>query len=146
MNKVKNICDSVVNINLPNVRFRTDIRPKQERAMPEEVFTEFLYDPGCMNMVRWGFLEVIYDKSADSYYDKIEVSQQTAATVNVRELLLEKTVKELSEVLKNASPALKDEIVAVAIAESIVDQGRCNIIKKYTDVDVLNTLAMARQE
>lgn len=146
MNKVKNICDSVVNINLPNVRFRTDIRPKQERAMPEEVFTEFLYDPGCMNMVRWGFLEVIYDKSADSYYDKIEVPQQTAATVNVRELLLEKTVKELSEVLKNASPALKDEIVAVAIAESIVDQGRCNIIKKYTDVDVLNTLAMARQE
>lgn len=146
MNKVKNICDSVVNINLPNVRFRTDIRPKQERAMPEEVFTEFLYDPGCMNMVRWGFLEVIYDKSADSYYEKIEVPQQTAATVNVRELLLEKTVKELSEVLKNASPALKDEIVAVAIAESIVDQGRCNIIKKYTDVDVLNTLAMARQE
>lgn len=146
MNKVKNICDSVVNINLPNVRFRTDIRPKQERAMPEEVFTEFLYDPGCMNMVRWGFLEVIYDKNTDSYYEKIEVPQQTAATVNVRELLLEKTVKELSEVLKNASPALKDEIVAVAIAESIVDQGRCNIIKKYTDVDVLNTLAMARQE
>lgn len=144
MNKIKNISNSAININLPNVRFRTELRPKQERIMPEDVFTEFNYDPGCQNLVKWGFVQVVYDDN--STLDKIEVETTTAAKINVEDLLKNKTVKELSDVLKKASPALKDEIVDTATKLSIVDEGRCNIIKAYTGVNILNVLAMARKE
>lgn len=145
MNKIKNVSNSEITINLPNVRYRTMIRPKQERPMPDDVFMEFNYDPGCVNMVKWGFLSVIYDHNIDAA-ERIEVDTKTGADVDVKALLTEKTVKELSDTLKNASPALKDEIVAVAVELSIADQGRCNIIKKYTDIDILNVMAMARKE
>ena len=144
MNKIKNISNSAININLPNVRFRTELRPKQERIMPEDVFTEFNYDPGCQNLVKWGFVQIVYDDN--STLDKIEVETTTAAKINVEDLLKNKTVKELSDVLKKASPALKDEIVDTATKLSIVDEGRCNIIKAYTGVNILNVLAMARKE
>lgn len=143
MNKVKNVCNSKVLINLPNVRFRTELQPKQERPLPDEVFYEFLYDPGCINMVKWGFLGVIYDNNVE---DKIEVESKTGLDIDVKDLLTNKPVKELTEVLKEASPALKDEIVSKAIELSIADQGRCNIIKKYTNIDILNVMAMTRQE
>lgn len=144
MNKIKNISNSAININLPNVRFRTELRPKQERIMPEDVFTEFNYDPGCQNLVKWGFVQVVYEDN--STLDRIEVQTTTAAKINVEDLLQNKTVKELSDVLKKASPALKDEIVDTATKLSIVDEGRCNIIKAYTGVNILNVLAMARKE
>ena len=145
MNKIKNVSNSEITINLPNVRYRTMIRPKQERPMPDDVFMELNYDPGCTNLVKWGYLSVIYDEQIPKE-DRIEVAADTGADVDVKDLLTNKTIKELAEVLKNASPALKDEIVAVAVELSIVDQGRCNIIKNYTDIDVLNVLAMARKE
>ena len=145
MNKIKNVSNSAITINLPNVRYRTELRPKQERPLPDDVFMEFNYDPGCINMVKWGFLSVAYDK-AEEIFDPIIVEAKTGADVDVKELLTKKTVKELADTLKTASPALKDEIVAVAVELSIADPGRCNIIEKYTNVDVLNVMAMARKE
>lgn len=147
MNKIKNISNSAININLPNVRFRTELRPKQERALPDDVMMEFNYDPGCINMVKWGFIQPIYDEKAEAEgIEEIKVETTTAATINVEELLTKKTPKELSEVLKTASPALKDEIVAAAVKLSIADTGRCNLIEKYTNVNILNVMAMDRQE
>ena len=145
MNKIKNVSNSAITINLPNVRYRTELRPKQERPLPDDVFMEFNYDPGCINMVKWGFLSVAYDKT-EEIFDPIIVEAKTGADVDVKELLTKKTVKELADTLKTASPALKDEIVAVAVELSIADPGRCNIIEKYTNVDVLNVMAMARKE
>lgn len=144
MNKIKNTSNSAITIALPNVRFRTELRPKQERPMPDDVMTEFNYDPGCVNMVKWGFIKVMYDENTQ--LDRIETEAKTSADVDVAELLTKKTPKELAEVLKEASPALKDEIVASAVSLAIADPGRCNIIEKYTGVDVLNVMAMARKE
>lgn len=144
MNKIKNISNSKMLINLPNVRFRTELQPKQERELPDDVFMEFNYDPGCINMVKWGFLKVNTDK--EESVDITVAKGTTAATVDVEELLTKKTVKELSDVLKVASPALRDEIVETAVKLSVADQGRCNIIEKYTNVDILNVMAMARKE
>lgn len=147
MNKIKNISNSAININLPNVRFRTELRPKQERALPDDVMMEFNYDPGCINMVKWGFIQTIYDDNAESIgLEKIVAETTTAATVDVKDLLTNKTPKELAEVLKTASPALKDEIVNTAVELSIADPGRCNLIEKYTNVNILNVMAMGRQE
>ena len=43
MNKIKNVSNSAITINLPNVRYRTELRPKQERPLPDDVFMEFNY-------------------------------------------------------------------------------------------------------
>ena len=80
------------------------------------------------------------------YEEKNSIITHRSLDIDVKDLLTNKSVKELSEALKDASPALKDEIVAKAVELSIADQGRCNIIKKYTNVDILNVMAMARQE
>ena len=47
MNKIKNVSNSAITINLPNVRYRTELRPKQERPLPDDVFMEFKIRPKC---------------------------------------------------------------------------------------------------
>ena len=45
MNKIKNVSNSAITINLPNVRYRTELRPKQERPLPDDVFMDGIGEP-----------------------------------------------------------------------------------------------------
>ena len=85
MNKIKNVSSSKILINLPNVRFRTELQPKQERPLQDDVFYEFLYDPGCINMVKWGFLGVIYDETAADKIDGVAQPVHQHGTAGLRQ-------------------------------------------------------------
>lgn len=144
--KVKNLSTFVIGINLPNVRFRRDLQPKQETALPEDVFEEFNYDSGCQAFIRDGFLQVITEDAETAAEVSVKPVAATAAEVDVKKLLSEGSAMELIKVLKgDVSPALKDEFIQTARELKITDLGKCNVLKKYLGFDCLEAVRMTIQ-
>ena len=139
--KIKNTCSYRISIILDNVRYRRDLNPGAETTLPEDVFEEFNYDNGCRNYVRNGFIKVITD---DEEIKEAIPEMPKDVDMDAEILVTKKSVQELALVLKDASPAMKDKIVAAAIKHSAVDAARVALIKTHCGVDVLNALNLQR--
>lgn len=139
--KIKNTSSYRISIILDNVRYRRDLNPGAETTLPEDVFEEFNYDNGCRNYVRNGFIKVITDN--EEVKEAIpEMPKDVDMDAEI--LVTKKSVQELALILKDASPAMKDKIVAAAIKHSAVDAARVALIKTHCGVDVLNALNLQR--
>lgn len=141
---VKNVSSFVIELNLRQVRYVRDLEPGQKVGLAEDVFEEFSCDPGCKSLLRDGFLKVITeDEEVQQQIAEIAPSK-TAEEVNVRDLLMNQSAQKLGITLKEASPALKEQIVEMAMSLSIADPARVNLIKHYCNVDILQALALQR--
>ena len=141
---VKNVSSFVIELNLRQVRYVRDLEPGQKVGLAEDVFEEFSCDPGCTSLLRDGFLKVITeDEEVQQQIAEIAPSK-TAEEVNVRDLLINQSAQKLGITLKEASPALKEQIVEMAMSLSIADPARVNLIKHYCNVDILQALALQR--
>ena len=139
--KIKNTSSYRISIILDNVRYRRDLNPGAETTLPEDVFEEFNYDNGCRNYVRNGFIKVITD---DEEIKEAIPEMPKDVDMDAEILVTKKSVQELALILKDASPAMKDKIVAAAIKHSAVDAARVALIKTHCGVDVLNALNLQR--
>lgn len=139
--KVKNTSSYRISIILDNVRYRRDLNPGQETVMPEDAFEEFNYDNGCRNYVRNGFLKVITE---DEAVKEAIPEMPKDIDLDAEELVTKNSVQELAKVLKEASPAMKEKIVAAAIKHSVMDAARVALIKTHCGVDVLQALNLQR--
>lgn len=141
---VKNVSSFIIELNLRQVRYVRDLEPGQKVGLAEDVFEEFSCDPGCKSLLRDGFLKVITeDEEVQQQIAEIAPSK-TAEEVNVRDLLMNQSAQKLGIALKEASPALKEQIVEMAMSLSIADPARVNLIKHYCNVDILQALALQR--
>ena len=141
---VKNVSSFVIELNLRQVRYVRDLEPGQKVGLAEDVFEEFSCDPGCKSLLRDGFLKVTTeDEEVQQQIAEIAPSK-TAEEVNVRDLLMNQSAQKLGIALKEASPALKEQIVEMAMSLSIADPARVNLIKHYCNVDILQALALQR--
>lgn len=138
--KIKNTSNYRISIILDNVRYRRDLNPGQETVIPEDAFEEFNYDNGCRNYVRNGFLKVITEDAEI----KESIPEMPADVDLNAEEIVQGTVQELAKVLKNASPSMKEKIVAAAIKHSTMDAARVALIKTHCGVDVLQALNFQR--
>ena len=138
--KIKNTSNYRISIILDNVRYRRDLNPGQETAIPEDAFEEFNYDNGCRNYVRNGFLKVITE---DAEIKESIPEMPVDVDLNAEEIV-QGTVQELAKVLKDASPSMKEKIVAAAIKHSTMDAARVALIKTHCGVDVLQALNFQR--
>lgn len=139
--KIKNTSSYRISIILDNVRYRRDLNPGAETTLPEDVFEEFNYDNGCRNYVRNGYIKVITD---DEEVKEAIPEMPKDVDMDAEILVTKKSVQELALILKDASPAMKDKIVAAAIKHSAVDAARVALIKTHCGVDVLNALNLQR--
>ena len=139
--KIKNTSNYRISIILDNVRYRRDLNPGAETTMPEDAFEEFNYDNGCRNYVRNGFIKVITD---DEVIKESIPEMPKDVDMDAEILVTKKTVQELALVLKDASPAMKEKVVAAAIKHSIADPARVALIRTHCGVDVLNALNLQR--
>ena len=139
--KIKNTSSYRISIILDNVRYRRDLNPGAETTLPEDVFEEFNYDNGCRNYVRNGFIKVITD---DEEIKEAIPEMPKDVDMDAEILVTKKSVQELALILKDASPAMKDKIVAAAIKHSAVDAARVALMKTHCGVDVLNALNLQR--
>ena len=138
--KIKNTSSYRIISILDNVRYRRDLGPGQETVIPEDAFEEFNYDNGCRNYVRNGFLKVITEDAEI----KESIPEMPADVDLNAEEVVQGTVQELAKVLKNASPSMKEKIVAAAIKHSTMDAARVALIKTHCGVDVLQALNFQR--
>ena len=126
------------------MRYVRDLEPGQKVGLAEDVFEEFSCDPGCKSLLRDGCLKLITeDEEVQQQIAEIAPSK-TAEEVNVRDLLMNQSAQKLGIALKEASPALKEQIVEMAMSLSIADPARVNLIKHYCNVDILQALALQR--
>lgn len=141
---VKNISSFAIEINLRQVRYVRDLEPGQKVSLAEDVFEEFSCDPGCKSLLRDGALKIITEDEEVKQQIAEIASAKTSAEVDVRDLLTNQSAQKLGLALKEASPVLKDQIVEMAMALSIADPARVNLIKHYCNVDILQALALQR--
>ena len=141
---VKNISSFAIEINLRQVRYVRDLEPGQKVSLAEDVFEEFSCDPGCKSLLRDGALKIITEDEEVNQQIAEIASAKTSAEVDVRDLLTNQSAQKLGLALKEASPVLKDQIVEMAMALSIADPARVNLIKHYCNVDILQALALQR--
>lgn len=139
---VKNVSSFAIELNLRQVRYIRDLEPGQKVGLVEDVFEEFSCDPGCKSLLRDGFLKVITEDEEVKQQVAEIAPAKTPAEVDVRDLLTNQSAQKLGLALKDASPALKEQIVEMAMALSIADPARVNLIKHYCNVDVLQALAL----
>ena len=139
--KIKNVSGYRVSIILDNVRYRRDLNPGQETIIPEDAFEEFNYDNGCRNMVRSGFLKVITE---DEAIKEAIPEMPKDVDLDADEIVTKHSVQELAKILKEASPSMKEKIVAAAIKHSVMDAARVALIKTHCGVDVLQALNLQR--
>lgn len=141
---VKNVSSFAIELNLRQVRYVRDLEPGQKAGLTEDVYEEFSCDPGCKSLLRDGFLKIITEDTEIKQQIAEIVPAKTSEEVNVRDLLTNQSAQKLGIALKEASPALKQQIVEAAIALSIADPARVNLIKHYCNVDILQALALQR--
>ena len=141
---VKNVSSFVIELNLRQVRYVRDLEPGQTVGLAEDVFEEFSCDPGCKSLLRDGFLKVITEDDEVQQQIAEIAPSKTTEEVNVRDLLMNQSAQKLGIALKEASPALKEQIVEMAMSLSIADPARVNLIKHYCNVDILQALALQR--
>lgn len=141
---VKNVSSFAIELNLRQVRYIRDLEPGQKVGLAEDVFEEFSCDPGCKSLLRDGFLKVITEDEEVKQQVAEIAPAKTTEEVNVRDLLTNQSAQKLGLALKEASPALKEQIVETAMALSIADPARVNLIKHYCNVDILQALALQR--
>ena len=139
--RIKNTSNYRISIILDNVRYRRDLNPGAETTIPEDAFEEFNYDNGCRNYVRNGFIKVITE--SEEIKEAIPEMPKDV-DIDAEELVSKNTVQELARVLKEASPSMKEKIVAAAIKHSVVDAPRATLIKTHCGVDILQALALQR--
>ena len=108
-----------------------------------DVIEDFNYDPGCISLVQDGFLKIISDDEEVKAQAPV-TTKKTASDVDVRKIVVDGTPRQLYDLLKSATPALKDLIVETAIKNNVVDPAKRNFIKAVTGVDILNALAITQ--
>ncbi len=141
---VKNVSSFAIELNLRQVRYVRDLEPGQKVGLTEDVYEEFSCDPGCKSLLRDGALKIITEDEEVKQQIAEIAPAKTSAEVNVRDLLTNQSAQKLGLALKEASPVLKDQIVEMAMALSIADPARVNLIKHYCNVDILQALALQR--
>lgn len=141
---VKSVSSFAIELNLRQVRYVRDLEPGQKVGLTEDVYEEFSCDPGCKSLLRDGFLKIITEDAEIKQQIAEIAPAKTSEEINVRDLLTNQSAQKLGIALKEASPALKQQIIETAIALSIADPARVNLIKHYCNVDILQALALQR--
>ena len=130
MIKVKNVGSSTVVILCTDLRFRRKLMPGREVALTKEVYDELAYDTGFQTLVQVGSLRITGAEEEDS---EVIVSEQT--------VLSREEIKEIFEKIKDAAPATKESIAAVAVEMRVTDNGFVGLINKYCNMNILDAIA-----
>lgn len=144
MIKVKNVGSSTVIILCTDLRFRRKLMPGREVALTKEVYDELSFDTGFQTLVQVGSLRVSGAETEDS---EVIVSDKTVLSrEEIKEIFEKKDYSKFAKEIKNASPATKESVAAVAVEMRVVDNGFVSLINKYCNMDLLSAIANQSEE
>lgn len=144
MIKVKNVGSSTVIILCTDLRFRRKLMPGREVALTKEVYDELSFDTGFQTLVQVGSLRVSGAETEDS---EVIVSDKTVLSrEEIKEIFEKKDYSKFAKEIKDASPATKESVAAVAVEMRVVDNGFVSLINKYCNIDLLSAIANQSEE
>ena len=140
MIKVKNVGSSTVIILCTDLRFRRKLMP----GLTKEVYDELSFDTGFQTLVQVGSLRVSGAEAEDS---EVIVSDKTVLSrEEIKEIFEKKDYSKFAKEIKDASPATKESVAAVAVEMRVVDNGFVSLINKYCNMDLLSAIANQSEE
>lgn len=144
MIKVKNVGSSTVIILCTDLRFRRKLMPGREVALTKEVYDELSFDTGFQTLVQVGSLRVSGAETEDS---EVIMSDKTVLSrEEIKEIFEKKDYSKFAKEIKDASPATKESVAAVAVEMRVVDNGFVSLINKYCNIDLLSAIANQSEE
>ena len=144
MIKVKNVGSSTVIILCTDLRFRRKLMPGREVALTKEVYDELSFDTGFQTLVQVGSLRVSGAETEDS---EVIMSDKTVLSrEEIKEIFEKKDYSKFAKEIKDASPATKESVAAVAVEMRVVDNGFVTLINKYCNMDLLSAIANQSEE
>ena len=144
MIKVKNVGSSTVIILCTDLRFRRKLMPGREVALTKEVYDELSFDTGFQTLVQVGSLRVSGAETEDS---EVIMSDKTVLSrEEIKEIFEKKDYSKFAKEIKDASPATKESVAAVAVEMRVVDNGFVSLINKYCNMDLLSAIANQAEE
>ena len=138
---IKNISTTTVCIIGEN-KFRRELVPGREIAIPRAVYDELMYDSGFNNLLAAHFIRVTGVAEDEA---PVLQSERIYDAEKIAEILKTKNYTELASLLPTATIAEKDSLVELAIKNDIVDNGVNTLIKKYCGVDVISAINQKHQ-
>jgi hypothetical protein len=118
--------------------------PGREVALTKEVYDELSFDTGFQTLVQVGSLRVSGAETEDS---EVIVSDKTVLSrEEIKEIFEKKDYSKFAKEIKDASPATKESVAAVAVEMRVVDNGFVSLINKYCNMDLLSAIANQSEE
>lgn len=139
MIKVKNIGSSTVVVICSDLRFRRKLAPGREVSLTKEIYDELCFDTGFQTLVQIGSLRVTGAEEEGS--EVIESGKTALSREEIKAIFEEKNYAKFAQVIKDASPATKESIIALAVEMRIVDNGFVSLINKYCNTEILSAIA-----
>lgn len=154
--KITNMLNCRVGITLPDLHYKRELPKKGSFIMmPWSILQEAYYDPGFNFMIQ-NRIVLIDDEEAlielglaykDETTKKIETELKSVYNDSqMLRLLKVAPLAELEDVLKNCSKAQRLDFCDFAIENNISDLQKCDLLKKYGEIDVLNTILLNRKD
>lgn len=144
MIKVKNVGSSTVVLICNDLRFRRKLTPGREVGLTKEVYDELSFDTGFQTLVQMGSIRVTGAEEEGS--EEIKSEKTVLSREEIKALFEEKNYTKFAQAIKDATPATKESIVALAIEMRIVDNGFIGLINKYCNTDILSAIANQAEE
>lgn len=89
---------------------------------------------------------LIRDPEAREELGLPELDEYVLTDKEIKELLLNKSIDELEEVVQNCTDDMLDTITTTAINEEVSDLNRIKVIEDYTGVDVIEAIKEKQEE
>lgn len=151
--KVTNLINTQVLVILPELHFKRTFPTKGASILfPYNILEEAIYEPGFQYMIEHHIL-FIDDKQArvdlgleDEETTEAEVKKHIYTDAQMLRLLKVAPISELEENLRSCSKEQRLDFADFAIANKITDLEKCDMLTKYSGINVLNTILLNKSQ
>lgn len=140
---IKNICNAIVSINVPEAQFSREIPSGREIPIPKETYDALTFDQGFMNLVNMHYIQIKGVPAEEAILPPEEV---ITTKDEISKMLDAQDITAFAKFIPNAAPAEKETVVELAVEKKITHSGFVGLIKKYCGRDVIDLIHMKHQE
>ena len=140
---IKNICNAIVSINVPEAQFSREIPSGREIPVPKETYDALTFDQGFMNLVNMHYIQIKGVPAEEAILPPEEV---VTTKDEINRMLDAQDITAFAKFIPNAAPAEKETVVELAVEKKITHSGFVGLIKKYCGRDVIDLIHMKHQE
>lgn len=140
---IKNICNAMVSIHVPEANFSREIPSGREIPIPHDTYEALTFDQGFMNLVNMHYIQVLGVPAEEAIVSPEEV---ITTKDEISKMLDDLDITAFAKFIPNAAPAEKETVVDLAVEKKITHSGFVTLIKKYCGRDVIDLIHMKHLE